>query len=200
VTARGGGVLAVVAVAVLAGGCWDSDEKAPEPPPPPPARTSPGGSQTSYRADFWRPVVSSDCADRLASPPRRGRLYVFFSCEPRTGPFVNAAAARELAAEDATPTRAVRVLLGGPTRAERAARFFSTFGPKTADLPFEARIDEESGLATVDLDRSILKVEFAFVSLQEVAQITSTVGQFPAVKRVEIRIGGQSLCAALGEC
>jgi hypothetical protein len=92
------------------------------------------------------------------------------------------------------------MLLRGPTRAERAAGFNSPFGPRTARLSFKLAVRPEHGLAVVDLDPSIMRMKFAFISVAETAEITSTVGQFPGVKRVRILIGGRPLCAALGEC
>jgi spore germination protein GerM len=185
-------------VLVIAAGCsLGDDEETRAPPPPPP----PAGPPTAYASDFWRPVLSSSCGDRLERPPRKGGIHLYFSCEPaRAGPLVNAAAARRLRADEETPEDALDALLAGPTRAERRAGFYSNFGPKTRDIPFSVSVDEDSGLATVDLDPEIKDVPFAFVSVQETAQITSTIGQFPGVERVEIRIGGRPLCEVLAEC
>jgi Sporulation and spore germination len=190
--------LAALAAAVLGGGCMDGNEVAPPPqpaPPPPAARPPP---PTIYARDQFRPVVASACGKRLSQPPRPGRTYVFFGCQRQGMTMLDAAAARELPAS-AGPRDALRTLLRGPTEEEKAAGFVSTFGPATERIGFDLR-RRPGGLVVVDLDRAIAKVEFAFVSRQEVAQITSTVGQFPNVRRVELRVGGQSLCRVAGGC
>jgi spore germination protein GerM len=58
----------------------------------------------------------------------------------------------------------------------------------------------QSGTATVDFDSAIRNVKFIFVSMMDVAQIVATLGQFPEVRRVQILIGGQEWCLAMGEC
>jgi spore germination protein GerM len=179
--------LAVVAAAVLAGaGSMPARTKAPPP--------------QSFRSDMWRPVLDSDCRSRLRAKPAPGHRYVYFSCEPRKGPLVPAAAARELSPRDASPARALRILLRGPTAAERAAGFVSNFGRKTGNLRFRVTVDRRRGLAVVDLDPAIMRVDFVFVSVQDVAQITSTVGQFPPVRRVAILVGGRPLCEKVDIC
>jgi hypothetical protein len=55
-------------------------------------------------------------------------------------------------------------------------------------------------LPSSNLDRAILDVEFMFVAVQDVAQITSTVGQFPPVRRVTILVGGRRLCERVDVC
>jgi spore germination protein GerM len=109
-------------------------------------------------------------------------------------------AARELPASVASPRRALRILLAGPTRSERAAGFVSNFGPMTRRLHFAVSVVPKTGLAFVDLDRAILDVEFMFVAVQDVAQITSTVGQFPPVRRVTILVGGRRVCERVDVC
>jgi spore germination protein GerM len=146
------------------------------------------------------PVATSDCRPRAGTKPAGRARYVYFSCEPRKGPLVSAAAARELSRRDTTPKRALRVLLRGPTRAERAAGFRSNFGPKTRNLAASVTVDRKTGLAVVDLDPAIMKVDFMFVSLQDVAEITSSVGQFPPVRRVAILVGGRPLCEKIDVC
>jgi spore germination protein GerM len=94
----------------------------------------------------------------------------------------------------------VRALLSGPTRAERRAGLVSTFGTATRSLRFSLTMNARRRYAVVDLNRAILAVEFAFVSTQEVAQIVSTIGQFPRVEWVVILVDGMPLCRALREC
>lgn len=126
-----------------------------------------------------------------------GQRYLYFSCLPPTGPLVAAAAARRLTDRD-TSGRALRLLLRGPSRRERAAGFVSNFGPRTAHL--RATVTVHRGLAVVDLDPAIRRVPFMFVSVQDVAQITSTVGQFPRIRRVAITLGGRPLCSIVDVC
>lgn len=189
---RGLGVLAAL---ILAAGCTLTDDEEAQAPTPPP----PTGVQTWNRSDLWRPTIESDCGRRLPESPRKGGFYLYFGCEPRqAGPLINAAAARRLPGDAATPEGALGLLLHGPNRAERRAGFYSNFGPKTKDIPYTVTVEDD--LAVVDLDPAIMNVELAFVSVQEVAEITSTVGQFPPVERVEIRVGGRPLCKVVGEC
>lgn len=195
-TARRG--LVLIAAAVLAGGCSHSQSKAGDAAPT--ATASTPIELSSYTARFWRPVLESDCGKRLRPGLPAGRRYVYFSCQPANAPQVPAAAARVLSPRDSSPRRALRLLLGGPTRAERAAGFVSTFGPKTKDLGFRLSVNRRSGLAVVDFDPAIMKVEFIFVSVSDVAQIVSTVGQFPQVKRVAILVGGVPLCRKIDVC
>lgn len=164
--------------------------------------------RTTWAARLWRPKIRSDCGIRLP-PSRRPQPQeamlrrVYFSCRSPGVPLIDAAAvagARRPAVDRATPERVLRVLFQGPTKAERQAGYDSTFGRRTANLPFTYTRHLTYQLAVVDLDRRFLDVPFAFDSIQEVAQIVSTAGQFPGVEWVAILIDGRPLCEAVDEC
>jgi hypothetical protein len=191
--------------AVVLAGCMNGDDES-TPSPPPLTSTEPeppsDAPRTAFPGDTWNPRVVSACSARLPVPFEQGageRYYLYFTCLRKRGPPTQAAAARELAEDEAAPKAALRLLLEGPTAAERRAGFYSPFDAKTKALPFSVAVDVD-GLAVVDLHRSIMDRPRAFISVTETAQITSTVGQFPDVKLVEIRVGGEPLCRVLGEC
>lgn len=154
----------------------------------------------AFPSDHWGPQESTECSRRLPAgePAGHGSVTVYFSCEPKNGPYLYAAAARRIPARATPLADAIEALLAGPTRDERRAGFLSTFGSATADIPFTVEVDKR--VAIVDFHRTILDVEFAFVGVSEVAQIVSTAGQFPTVDAVDIQIGGEPLCRATGEC
>ena len=184
--------------------------------PPPSGRGRPAGTAptpadvpakyvlSTYAASLWRPERRPPCAGHLAPQRRerlrRARFLVYFSCQAQRGPLIAAGAARPLGRTDASPERALRILFRGPTGAERKAGYVSNFGPARARLAFTVAIDRRHDLAVVDLDRRFLDVEFAFVSVQDVAQIVSTAGQFDRLEWVAILVDGRPLCKALSEC
>jgi spore germination protein GerM len=126
---------------------------------------------------------------------------VFFGCQPASGVLLNAVAARRASVPAGTDARetALRVLLRGPTPDEKRAGYLSNFGPSTANVGFTLRV-QQNGTSTVDFDSAIRNVKFIFVSMMDVAQIVAALGQFPEVRRVQILIGGQEWCRAMGEC
>jgi spore germination protein GerM len=165
---------------------------------PTPSDVPPEYVDSTYASTLWEPAAESACDPPDAHDGRTGHA-VFFSCVTAKGAPAPAAAARKLDA-GALPEDALRELLAGPTPAERAAGFVSNFGPETARLPFSVEVDEERRLAVVDLGAAVLEVEFVFVSVQDVAQVVSTVGQFEGIDRVVILVGGKPLCDVLEDC
>lgn len=163
-------------------------------------RPLPSREESAVASDAVDPQSSTECSRRLGDGELAGdgSVTVFFSCAAKKGPYVYAAAARRIPARATPLGDAIRALLAGPTRQEKRAGFFSTFGPSTADIPFTVKVEER--VAVVDFDRSILDVEFVFVGPSEEAQIVATAGQFPTVDAVDIQVGGEPLCRAIREC
>jgi hypothetical protein len=157
-----------------------------------------------YDVTGWRPGNPGACGlPEPAAPPSASgdrSVTVFFGCQPASGTLLNAVPARRASVPAGRDARenALRVLLGGPTPDEKRAGYLSNFGPGTANVGFTLRV--QSGTATVDFDSAIRNVKFIFVSMMDVAQIVATLGQFPEVRRVQILIGGQEWCLAMGEC
>ncbi len=92
----------------------------------------------------------------------------------------------------------MRALLTGPTAAERRAGFSSTFGATSAGAKFTVRLDRDT--ATVDFDSSAGDVAKSFEGRASVAQLVATLGQFPEIRYVRVRVSGQPLCRVLDEC
>jgi Sporulation and spore germination len=171
----------------------DGDDQAP---PFPPAH------QQTYDDDEWNPRERTPCSQRLGIPgdPSPGRaIGIYFTCDPRNGPYIQAALARYVAWNDSPLRTAIDALLAGPTTAEEQAGFVSNFGSDSGNIRFGLEIKD--GIAIVDFERSILRrFIFAAHGVLDVAQIVSTAGQFPSVEGVVIRVGGKPLCRATGEC
>lgn len=192
---------------VLAFACSpDGDTRAPSGSPR--ASTSPAlGEDALYEpnvvdAGKFDPVVDSPCSRALgAEIPPEGEpgVTIFFGCEGPEGPVVPAAAvSRRLREGDEGPEAALELLFDGPTDAEREAGYVSLFGPETRDLPFSfTRVDD---VGVVDLSEGFGDVEFMFVSVNDVAQMASTLGGFEGVERVSILVEGEPLCRVTGDC
>lgn len=147
----------------------------------------------------WRPGSPASCG--LASPPRSGGdVTLFFGCTPTNGPVLGAIPARRLSVGAGAEAKeaAIAALLRGPTAAERAAGYLSNFGERSAGTPFTIRMRGDTSV--VDLDSRIRDVPMIFVGRTDVAQLVATLGQFPDVRFVIIRVGGHPLCRVLGEC
>lgn len=155
-------------------------------------------------ADTWPPADPSRCGmDPSADPPGTGGevVTIFFGCTPARGPVLPVVPARRVRVPpggDPVAT-ALATLLRGPTEEEAGKGYLSNFGAASSGVDFSVRV-REGGLAVVDLDPAIRNTEFMFVSPMDVAQIVATVGQFPAVERVAVLVGGRLLCRVLGEC
>lgn len=157
-----------------------------------------------YRIDAIETAIwttpHSRCGERIGAPPAGSTSRVlFFSCVRKNQPLIPAAPARALA-KGTNIDSAIRNLLRGPTKDEKRAGFTSNFDEKTGDIRFSLRREREHDLLVIDFERAILDVEFVFVSTQDVGQLAATVGQFPEVDWILIRVGGKRLCAVLGEC
>jgi hypothetical protein len=151
----------------------------------------------------------------MASPRRESdgpRATVYFGCAPRQGPVVPAVPARLIRIQNGSDpmSLALRALLRGPTEAESRAGYISSFSAASAGVPFRVA-QLANGLAVVDFDRAILNISAPrpdptqnprnlFVATMDAHQIVATLGQFSAVRRVAILIGGEPWCRARGEC
>jgi hypothetical protein len=95
----------------------------------------------------------------------------------------------------AVASSSLRALLGGPTRAERAAGL-ATAIPAGTRLR-SVRIDD--GTATVDLSGRFASGGGSLSMAARLAQVTYTLTQFPSVRRVVYRLDGKRITALGGE-
>jgi hypothetical protein len=86
-------------------------------------------------------------------------------------------------------TRAIQILLGGPTNAEAAAGVNSAIAPST-DL-LSLLIDD--GVATVDLSTAFTSVDTSAVVVGSLSQIVYTLTQFDSIQEVLFQVDGTPL-------
>ena len=94
--------------------------------------------------------------------------------------------------EDELPLAALRELLAGPTAQEQEQGYSSWFSADTAELSVSVRIDD--GTASVDLDPRLPEVipgaSTSAGSTALLAELDTTLEQFPEIDRARYRLGG----------
>lgn len=165
-------VLAVVTALALASGCGGGDEQASPTPAPTPTASS---TQTPTPTPTAVPVVSDVAA--------------YFVKDEKM------AAARRAASGTAVAQAAVRGLLLGPTVDERAAGM-STAVPAGTTL---LSLDIAGGVAVVDLNGRFASGGGSFSMGARMAQLVTTLTQFPSVAKVRLWLDGKPAQTLGGE-
>ncbi|HYF25479.1 MAG TPA: GerMN domain-containing protein [Baekduia sp.] len=164
-------VTAVLALGLAAPGCGDDDEDAAstQPTAAPPAATT-------------RPPATT--------PGRGSALRVYLLRGEDVTPV-----ARSVPATRQVAAAAMRELLQGPTGAERAAGLTTAVPPGTGLLGVTLR----DATATVDLTRRFEAGGGSLSMTSRVAQVVATLTAFPTVRRVAMRLDGESVRTVGGE-
>ena len=133
-----------------------------------------------------------------ATGPTRTEVQVFFVRTEAGGRSQTLAAVRRRVAagpEQAVEAAALRALLDGPSRAERARGLTTEIPPGTALRAFTLA----GGVATVDLGVAFAQGGGSSSMLARVWQVVYTATQFPGVTSAQLLIGGRRVDTLGGE-
>ena len=179
------GALVLALTAVMLGGCslfWPQPKPAP-PPASQPTSTPPSSEVTTPPASTPATALSSQ------APTRSIPIRVYFAKGEKLTVLGRTSPSGAVAAE------AMRALLLGPTSAEKAAGIHTQIPAGTA----LRSVSVANGTATVDLTKQFESGGGTLSMTLRIAQVVTTLTQFPTVKRVTFRIEGAPVESIGGE-
>lgn len=166
----------------------------PDPSVTSPSEPTPLASSASS-TDEHSASNTADICGRTDPGTRSGEVLVYFTCgtSPIAAPFPVVRSASGSSTNELLAS-ALTELLAGPTADEQERGWRSWFSDATADMLVSATLAD--GLATVDFADFSQLIPNASTSAgrrQLLAELQSTVFQFPEISRLELRFNGDCL-------